>query len=98
VVCLAVMTDPFAPQVLSIKADKYQTLSLQVSNVVVLEKAIAYISFVTLHSTITKQQCYCLVSIAPVQWHETIHVFEHSKLKLCPMHVFLDFLLWQCRL
>jgi len=66
-VCLAVMTDPFAPQVISIKADKYHTLSLQVSNAVVLEQATAYISLVTLHSTITKQQRYSLVLIAPAQ-------------------------------
>jgi len=33
------MTDPFALHVLSIKADKNQTLSLQVSNAGVLEQA-----------------------------------------------------------
>jgi len=36
-------------------------LSLQVSNAGVLEQATAYISLITLHSTITKQQRYCLV-------------------------------------
>jgi len=35
---------------------KYQTLSLQVSNAGVLEQATVYISLVTLHTTITKQQ------------------------------------------
>jgi len=59
---LAVMTDPFALQVLSfLKPIKYHTLSLQVSNAGVLEQATAYISLVTLHSTIMKQQRYCLV-------------------------------------
>jgi len=56
------MTDPFALQVLSfLKPIKYHTLSLQVSNAGVLEQATAYISLVTLHSTIMKQQRYCLV-------------------------------------
>jgi len=54
------MTDPFAPQVLSIKTDKIST-PLQVFNVAVLEQATAYISFVMLHSAITKQQRPCLV-------------------------------------
>jgi len=57
-VCLAVMTGPFVPQVLSIKADD------KISNAVtagVLQRATAYIYLVTLHSTITKKQCYCIV-------------------------------------
>jgi len=41
---------------------KYQTLSLQVSNVGGLEQASsAYIYLLTLHSTIAEQQCPCLV-------------------------------------
>ena len=56
---------------------KYQTLSLQVSNAGVLEQATAYISLVTMHSAITKQQRYCPVQIEPAQLHETIHVFQH---------------------
>ena len=55
---------------------KYQTQSLQVSDAGVLEQATAYISLVTFHSTITKQQRYWVVKIAPAQWHETIHVFN----------------------
>jgi len=63
-VCLAVMTGPFVPQVgySALKSIiQYQTLSLQVSNAGGLEQATAYISLLTLHSTITKQQCPCLV-------------------------------------
>jgi len=58
-VCLAVMTGPFVPQVgySALKPMvKYQTLSLQVYNAGVLEQATAYISLLTLHSTIMKQQ------------------------------------------
>jgi len=58
-VCLAVMTDPFVPQAgySALKPMiKYQTLSLQMSNAGGLEQATAYISLITLHSTITKQQ------------------------------------------
>ena len=58
-ICLAVTTGPFAPQVLSIKADdkisNAVTAEVQVSNAGVLEQATAHISLVTLHSTITKQ-------------------------------------------
>jgi len=39
----------------ALKPIKYQTLSLQVSNAGVLEQATAYISLLTLHSTITKR-------------------------------------------
>ena len=60
-VCSAVMTGPFVPQVgySALKPMiKYQTLSVQVSNACGLEQAVvAYISHLTLHSTITKQQC-----------------------------------------
>jgi len=63
-VCLAVMTDPFVPQAgysaLKLMV-KYQNLSLQVSNASGLEQATAYISLLTLYSTMTKQQCPCLV-------------------------------------
>jgi len=57
----------------ALKLIKYQELSLQVSNAGVLEQATAYISLLTLHSTITKskQQHYCLVQMAPAYWHET---------------------------
>ena len=82
----------------ALKTIKYQTLSLQVSNAGGLEQATAYISLVTLHSIITKQQRPCLVWTAPAQWHETIHVFEHSQLILRRKQVLLNFLLWQCRL
>jgi len=40
---------------------KYQTLSLQVSDAGGLEHATAYISRLTLYSTIMKQQRPCLV-------------------------------------
>jgi len=63
-VFLAVMTDPFVPQVGYSALNpiiKCQMLSLQVSNAGGLEQAIAYIALLTLHSTITKQQCPCLV-------------------------------------
>jgi len=56
---------------------RYQTLSLQVPNAGGLEQATANISLLTLHSTITEKQRPCLVLMAPVQQHETIHVFEH---------------------
>jgi len=53
------MTGPFLPQAgysaLKLMI-KYQTLSLQVFNVGGLEQATASISFISLHSTITKQQ------------------------------------------
>jgi len=52
----------------ALKPMKYQTLSLQVSNAGILKQATSYISLVTLHSTIMKQQRYCVVQIAPVQW------------------------------
>jgi len=55
------MTDPYAPQVLSIKADKISHTVTAGLKCGVLEQATAYISLVTLHSTITKQQRYCLV-------------------------------------
>jgi len=58
------MTDPFVPQVgySALKPMiRYQTLSLQVSNAGGLEQATAYISLLTLHSTIVKQQRPCLV-------------------------------------
>jgi len=38
---------------------------MQVSNARGLEQATAYISLLTLHSFITKQQSYCLVELAP---------------------------------
>jgi len=64
------MTDPFVLQAgysaLKLMI-KYQTLSLQVSNVGGLEQATTYISLLTLHSTITKQQRPCLVYMAPAQ-------------------------------
>ena len=63
----------------ALKPIKYHTLSLEVSNVGVLEQATAYISLVTLHSTITQKQRYCLVLISPAQWHETIHVLNTRK-------------------
>jgi len=91
-VCLAVMTSPFVLQVgySALKPMiKYQTLSLQVSNVGGLKQATAYISLLTLHSTIMKQQRLCLVWMAPVQWHETIPIFEHFKLilhRMFPKH------------
>jgi len=75
----------------ALKLIKYQTLPLQVSNAAVLEQATAYISLVTLHSAITKQQRYCHVETAPAQWQETIHIFEHSKLILRRTHMFLNF-------
>jgi len=53
-VCLAVMTDPFVPQVgySALKPMiKYQTLSLQVSNAGGLKQATAYIFLLTLHNT-----------------------------------------------
>ena len=75
---------------------KYQTLSLQVSNAGGLKQVTTYISLLMLHSTITEQPC--LVSIAPVQRYETIHVFEHFKLILYQTYVFWNFLLWQCQL
>ena len=98
---LAVMTDPFVPQVgySALKPIiKHQTLSLKVSNAGGLEQATACISLLTLYSTITKQQHRCLVWMAAAQWHETIHVFEHFKLILRRTHVFLNFRLWQCQL
>jgi len=58
------MTSPFVLQVgySALKPMiKYQTLSLQVSNVGGLKQATAYISLLTLHSTIMKQQRLCLV-------------------------------------
>jgi len=61
---LAVMTDPFVPQVgySALKPIiKHQTLSLKVSNAGGLEQATACISLLTLYSTITKQQHRCLV-------------------------------------
>jgi len=60
----------------ALKPIKYQTLSLQVSNAGGLEQATAYISLLTLHSNITKQQRCYLVETAPAQWHETSHVFN----------------------
>jgi len=52
-VCLPVMTDPFAPQVLSIKADDKTTNVVTAgTNAGVLEQATAYISLLTLLSTI----------------------------------------------
>jgi len=45
----------------ALKLIKYQMLSLQVSNAGGLEQATIYISLLTLHSTITKQQHLCLV-------------------------------------
>jgi len=66
---LAVMTDPFVPQIgySALNPMKYQTMSLQVSNVVGFEQATALISLLTLHSTIMKQQRPCLVEAAPAQ-------------------------------
>jgi len=61
-VCLAVMTDPFVPQVgysaLKLMM-KYETL--YVSNAAGLEEATAFISLLKLHSTIRNQQRPCLV-------------------------------------
>jgi len=45
----------------ALKPIKYQPLSLQVSNVGVLEQATAYIFLLTLHNTIMEHQRYCLV-------------------------------------
>ena len=59
--CLAVITDPLAPQVLSIEADKISNAVTAGLNAAVLEQATVYISLLTLQSTITKQQRYCLV-------------------------------------
>ena len=36
--------------------------------------------------------------MAPAQWHETIHIFEHSKLILRGTCVFQNFFLCQCQL
>jgi len=57
--------------------DNISNTVLQVSIAGGLEQATAYISLLTLHSTITKQQRPCLVYVAPAQWNETIHVFEY---------------------
>jgi len=68
-VSLAVMTGPYVLQVgYSVLKPmiKYQALSLQASNAGGLEQATAYI-FLTLHSTTTKQQGPCLVSMVPAQ-------------------------------
>jgi len=64
------MTDPFVPQIGYSALNpmtKYQTMSLQVSNVGGFEQATALISLLTLHSTIMKQQRPCLVEAAPAQ-------------------------------
>jgi len=64
------MTGHFAPQVgySALKPMiKYQTLSLQVSHAGGLEQATAYISLLTLHSTITKQQRPCFHALS--KWH-----------------------------
>jgi len=45
------MTDPFAPQVLSIKVNKILNAVTAGLNVGVLEQATAYISLLTLHGT-----------------------------------------------
>jgi len=95
------MTGPFIPQV-SYSAlklmIKYQTLSMQVSDVGGFEHSTAYISRLTLHSTIMKQQRPCLVIMAPAQWHEIIHIFGHFELILRRKHVFQNFFFWQCQL
>jgi len=62
-VYVAVMTDPFVPQVgySALKSMiKYQTLSLHISNAGDLEQATACISLLKLHSNIFKQQLPCL--------------------------------------
>jgi len=62
------MTGPFVPQVgdSALKPMiKYETLSLQVSNAGNLEQATAYISLLTLHSAVTKQQRPPVLS----KWH-----------------------------
>ena len=81
-VCLAVMTDPFILQVgySALKPMiKYQTLSLQVSNACGLEQTKAYISLITLHSTIMKQQCPCLRALS--KWHLCNDMKQHSRLR-----------------
>ena len=63
-----------------------------------LVQATACISLLKLHSTISKQQRPCLVYMAPAQWHETIHVFEHFEIILRRTQVFWNFLLWKWQL
>jgi len=59
------MTGPFVLQILSIEADEYQTLSLQVSDAGGLEQATAYISLPTLHSTTTETS-------TSIEWYFTL--------------------------
>jgi len=59
--CFAVMTDHFVPQVGHSVLNpmiKYQTMSLKVSNACGFEQATAYISLLTLQSSITKQHLH----------------------------------------